>query len=296
MERVQFGGWECARFVSGNVELLVTLDVGPRIIRFGFIGGANEMFVKEAELGLKGGDVYRGYGGHRLWRAPEDPSMTYTPDNEAVERTDGGSYGSFKSARDSFGIQKTLTVSVAGYGFNIGHELHFEGEGVAVVAPWALTVMAPSGEAFILQEPHVPHGQELLPARPLVLWTYTEMADPRYTWGNRVVRLRQSANHGPTKFGALVKNGCAAYLNGDRLFVKSFPFDEGAVYPDYNVNFECFTRHDMLEVESLGELKSLNSGETALHQERWKLVRSGPAPDDDAECADWLESNFAFEL
>ena len=38
MERVEYGGWaNCYRLHNDVVELIVTADVGPRIIRFGFV-------------------------------------------------------------------------------------------------------------------------------------------------------------------------------------------------------------------------------------------------------------------
>ena len=41
MEMVKFNGWDCIRLSNGIVEVLVTRSVGPRIIRYGFVGGEN---------------------------------------------------------------------------------------------------------------------------------------------------------------------------------------------------------------------------------------------------------------
>src|SRR5579862_4195581 len=86
MEIVAYGGWKrCARIVSGQLEMIVTLDVGPRVIRFGAIGGPNELVEYPADTGKTGGDEYRSYGGHRLWIAPEEMPKTYYADNHPVE-------------------------------------------------------------------------------------------------------------------------------------------------------------------------------------------------------------------
>jgi hypothetical protein len=66
------------------VELIVTTDVGPRIIHFGFVGQPNEFHEVAATLGKIGSDTYRLYGGHRLVHSPEDLVRTYFPDNESV--------------------------------------------------------------------------------------------------------------------------------------------------------------------------------------------------------------------
>lgn len=305
MEIVPYGGWDrCARMVSGDTELVVTLDVGPRIIRYGFIGGENEFFENPRDRGAVGGSAYRGYGGHRLWIAPEDRERSYTPDNEAVEF--GDQY--FRSAPDRFGIQKEIRIfpspkpppraqSIAEResrgsglntaGFRIEHVVHNEGAEPVELAAWALTVMAPGGECVFPQAVFRPHSESLLPVRPLVLWSYTDMADPRWTWGKRVVRLRHDPNLGPQKIGALVKEGIAAYANRGRVFLKHFEYLKEAVYPDMGCNFETFTRHDMLEVESLGPLQVVEPGSSVSHWESWSLFEEAP-PSDDEECGEWL--------
>lgn len=275
MEHIQWGGWNCARLLCDDLELIVTLDVGPRVISFGFNGGPNEFHVKDKDLGQTGGSEYRGYGGHRLWMAPEDRVRTYTPDNEPVLESETPSGFSFSSQVDQFGFAREIEIHTnsAKRCITLTHRVHNRGSETRDVSPWALTVMDVGGTCLVPQEPYVSHEHELLPARPLVLWGYTKMNDPRYTWGERLIQLRQDATMGPTKFGTLVKSGIVGHLNGDRLFVKQFEYDPSAVYPDFQCNFESFTRHDMLEVESLGALRSLAPGESATLVERWTLVR-----------------------
>ena len=42
MQTVSYGGWpRCVRLANQNIELIATTDIGPRIIRFGFIGAPN---------------------------------------------------------------------------------------------------------------------------------------------------------------------------------------------------------------------------------------------------------------
>ena len=56
VEKVAYQGWpNCYRISNGTVELIVTTDVGPRVIRFGFPGGENEFMEEAAQLGKTGG-------------------------------------------------------------------------------------------------------------------------------------------------------------------------------------------------------------------------------------------------
>jgi hypothetical protein len=47
--------------------------------------------------------------------------------------------------------------------------------------------------------------------------------------------------------------------------------------------FETFTNPDMLEVETLGPLVSLEPGAAVEHVEEWSLFKDVPAPTNDAE-------------
>jgi len=62
MEKINYGGWSnCIRLSNGKIELIVTTDVGPRIIRFGFINGQNIFKEYKEQLGKTGGNVWRIY-------------------------------------------------------------------------------------------------------------------------------------------------------------------------------------------------------------------------------------------
>jgi hypothetical protein len=284
---VPYKGWSrLARLTNGTVDLLVTLEVGPRIIRFGFIDGPNEFVEYPDQMGKVGGPMYRSYGGHRLWVAPETKGWTDHPDNGPVEVAAANDVAVFTPrAEAGTGLQKQLRVSFlpSSTAVRIEHIVANVGTAPVRLAPWALSVMAAGGTAILPHERHIPHPQKVLPARPMALWHYTDMTDPRWTWGERLIFLRQDATSTkPQKVGALVSDGWAAYHNGDRLFVKRFPFDPAAAYPDFGVNAELFTNHRMLEVESLGGLVDLEPGGSTGLTEHWYLLRGISTPSDEA--------------
>ena len=49
--------------------------------------------------------------------------------------------------------------------------------------------MAADGRLSVPQEDFIPHPDMLTPARPLVLWPFTRMNDPRFTWGDRLIQM-----------------------------------------------------------------------------------------------------------
>lgn len=274
-EVIPYGGWaNCVRLTDGRTELVVTTDVGPRIIRYGKPGGQN--FLKEyaRQMGRRGGVRWRIYGGHRLWIAPEDMQRTYVPDNEPVKWSWKGNLLTLQQPPDQLTrLAKEIQISFAKDGaVRLDHRITNHGRTSACFAPWTLTVMAPGGEAVFPQEPYRSHLKEKLPARPLVLWPYTDMSDPRWTWGKTEFRLRQDpARPAPQKIGFLSTQGWMAYVLGGQAFVKRHGIVPGASYPDFGCNVETFTNDEMLELETLGPLVKLAKGQVARHTETWAI-------------------------
>src|SRR6059058_2512860 len=86
VEKTEYKGWKnCYRITNGEIEAIVTGDVGPRIIRFAFLGGQNLFKEFSDQLGKGGEEKFQLRGGHRVWKAPEDPVATWAPDNVLVE-------------------------------------------------------------------------------------------------------------------------------------------------------------------------------------------------------------------
>ncbi|PTY01440.1 hypothetical protein DB346_11845 [Verrucomicrobia bacterium LW23] len=305
IEEVPFGGWaRNLRLANNTVELIITLDVGPRIIRFAPLGGRN-VFKEFAEmLGGTGEAEWMIRGGHRLWTAPEG-AHSYAPDNTPVtySRPDDTSV-EIESRNDTFGFTKTLTIElqpsepgpapVAGGPVNPGgrvkvtHTLGNVGEKPLDITPWSLSVMAPGGTAIIPQPPFMPHPTEAPPADPsvppqpvnyddflpnrnLILWPFTVLSDPRYTMGRDFWVVRHQDGAPATKFGILHKQGWVAYQLGDMVFSKKVPYVPGAEYPDGGVNFELFTNTAILELECLSPLGALQPGDTRTLVELWRL-------------------------
>ena len=281
IEKVQYSHYgDCYKLTNGTVEVIVTANLGPRVICYRFIDGTNILgelgpdTVVETDLG-----DWHPWGGHRLWHAPEVKPRSYVPDNDPIEVEQVGNSTvratpAFETATQ---IQKEMYINLdrEGTGVTITHTLKNKGAWPIELAPWALTIMNAGGRTILPQEPFIPHSERLLGARPLVLWHFTDMSDPRWTFGKKYIQLRTDSNlNFPQKIGAGNKQGWAGYLREDILFVKRFPYIEGTNYPDYGCNFETFTSGDFIEVETLGSLVKLEPGEIATHVEHWHLFNN----------------------
>src|SRR3954451_21864495 len=86
VEKTAYKGWSnCYRITNREVELIVTADVGPRVIRYAFTGGQNLFKEFDAQMGKHGEKEWMPRGGHRIWMGPEDAKLTYALDNSPVK-------------------------------------------------------------------------------------------------------------------------------------------------------------------------------------------------------------------
>ena len=285
---MDYHGWpNCYRLSNGLIDLIATTDIGPRIIRFGFVGEENEFKEYADTAGQVGGDEWRIYGGHRLWHAPEAKPRTYCPDNAPVRLEQHGDFVRLiQPPEATTGIQKEIDIRLPATDAHVEvtHRLRNTNLWPVELAPWALSVMAPAGTAIIPLPPRRSHEESLLPGNTITLWAYTDMSDPRWHWGEKYVLLRQDpTSQRPQKVGAMACDGWAAYARAGHLFVKGFSYVEGAPYPDLGCSVEAFTNADMLELETLGPLVDLKPGAAVEHVEHWHLFRDVPAPRNDAD-------------
>ena len=87
----------------------------------------------------------------------------------------------------------------------------------------------------------------------------------------------------PQKIGAMVPDGWAACAIGGQLFVKTFAHQVGGHYPDWGCSVETFTNDEMIELESLGPLTTLEPEGVVEHVEDWYLFADVPEPKTDAD-------------
>ncbi len=278
LEMVDFKGWaNTIKLSNQEIEMFILTDVGPRIISFGYINGQNLFYVSPSEKGKTGGDQWHIYGGHRLWHSPEEMPRSYSPDNNKVEHSWDGKTLTLSQEKESLtGLIKEMeiTMEATGNRVKVLHRIINKNLWAIKLSPWAITAFAGGGSAILPQEPYIDPVGFLLPARPLVLWYYTQMNDPRWVWGQKYIQMNFDPSlKSEQKIGILNKQGWAAYYLNSELFIKIFEYDESASYPDYECNNELYMNGDFVELESLGPLRKLPSHGMVEHIEYWTLTK-----------------------
>ena len=280
ISKIQYQSFSnCLQISNGKVELVVTTDVGPRILRYAFVDGENILGEHpEAAVNTSLGE-WKPYGGHRLWIAPENMPNSYAPDNAPVEYLVDEPNNSVRFLQPFEPVTKTqkeivVTLAETESVVEIQHKIKNCGDAETTLSAWALTIMRNGGVCVIPNEPFAPYSPEtLLPVRNLTLWSYTDFTDARWSFGKDAIRLKVDENHQTQqKIGVFNKQGWASYERENLRFTKRFELIENALYPDHNANLEVYTAGAFVEIETLSPLTKLLPGESVIHLERWDLV------------------------
>lgn len=276
---------KCVCISNGVIEAYVTVDLGPRIIRFGFVGEQNilndhrEKFsplTDEKYEALFGkGKAWESMGGHRVWVTPESYPETYTPDDEPVAYAVNDDSVVFTSVEEpEVGKAKTLTVKMAPEATEMTVKMNVKNISGAKreFSVWAISVCEAGGNLII---PMNTNDTGLLHNRSISVWSYTNLSDKRIRFGAKYAVIKQDVNSTtPLKIGFDLNKGVVHYVLGDDIFTKRYNAKHGELpYPDGNCSFETYTDNVMIEVETLSDIKTVENGDSHEHIEYWSLSK-----------------------
>lgn len=277
----------CLRLYNDVVEIVTTLDFGPRIVRYGFIDGVNifndkkELFTKSVGQPFK--DYYGEdkffclYGGHRLWTSPEWYPEMYYPDNDPVayevfEEDGKKSVMLTPPAQEKNFIQMKikLTLDADDSNVEVVHYVTNLGTRIKEFAIWCLSLCSKGGLEII---PMNTNQTGYLPNGKIAVWPYTDLRMDEIYFGKKYTTIKQP-DVNRLKLGFHLKDGTVYYVLEDSVFVKNYyPNYETGVYPDGGVSYETYSCANFTEIETLGELKRVAPNETVSHTERWSLCK-----------------------
>jgi len=266
-----------------HVRLGTLRESAPRIVRLNCAGSSQNVF---AETPTVGWDTpygwFRPCGGHRLWRAPQAIAGSDAPDRR-VQVSVRENVLEIDAEKSAAGDTRRIVVSLdeAQPRITVRHELRNDSAQLVWWAPWAITQLRLNGLAIVpLKEPE-PLSNSAVPNRNIVLWPQAVMSDERFTVSDDCIWVRATPG-ALTKIGTYCEIGRVGYYNDGILFRKTFSAQPPAEYPDLGCNVQVFVDPNCLELESLGPITALASGESATHTEVWDLTRFDAPPNDPA--------------
>lgn len=266
----------CYEITSNGKKLIVTTDVGPRIVFFGFIDSPENVlyFDENEKIGL---GKWKLYGGHRFWVSPETMD-TYSPDNHPCKMEEGNNIVSFITIDNKTNLEKRLSIYVENNNFIVSHTLTNRGEMLYYGGIWALTCIPVEGVIFF---PWSTPGDWKM--KKIIYWEKwpgqsTNIKSKQFDPENDLFLVYPKGE--VAKLGTTGYEGFLGVTAGNYTFIKKFDFIQGAVYPDDNCAIEVYTSKHFCELETLSPTLTLIPGYSLTHKEKWLLFDRAIDPKD----------------
>lgn len=270
-----FGLEKSYRVHIGNLELVIPSQIGPRILHFSLKGEENVFQVLKDQIQKKESPNWVNFGGHRLWRAPEDKILTYSSENSEVNLDFEKEFIRISKLDENSFLLKEIEIHPnTENSIRVAHRLTNQGKSKQKISAWALTVLPLEGKAILPLTQRGTHPEDLLPTDSIQIWAYTHLSDSIFQFKKDYIVVERKNNSSlPQKIGLSGESGWVAYRNGENLFIKKISYKKFRNYPDKNSSVEVFVNQKFLELETLSPLSTLKPNESIMHTETWILEK-----------------------
>ncbi len=280
VQRINYYGWEGAyRMTNGTAELVFVPQIG-RVMRYGYVGGANLLWENAALWGRTSDPAqttdWINYGGDKLWPAPQerwgwppDPALDGSP--HAVTVLPDSRLRVESPVSEKHGIRFVREITLAAS----GTEVTFLNTMINVSdreQRWSVWQVTQIDDPDVTEMPSYTRGRN-----PKGYYLFKD-ADPEagmLTQEKGRVRLRRSAVKA-SKIGGDSPQGWIAARRGTLRLTMSAAYEPGQEYPDNGSMLEIYTNPDPLryiELELLGPIRTLRPGAQTSFTTRWRLER-----------------------
>lgn len=255
-----------------GVEMGIALEYGLRIATFNMVGMENIFYEQPHDLSDNHAtpEGWRLRGGHRLWTSPET-DLSYYPDNCPITAMVEDNCVTITQDNDPWLHQrKSMTILFTDDGISVTHTVENVGDEPMTIAPWGVSTMKPG----VISVPwEGPAPGDFTPRRRVNLWATTSLHDERLHFDHDSFIAEFMPLPDYCKVGLYAPAGVAVYEGLGQKFTLLFAAPPAEELPDGGCNFETYLGKTMMELESLGKVKTLQKGESASHTELWILEK-----------------------
>ena len=291
---------KCVKISNGIIEVIVTIDLGPRIVAFGLVGEDN-IFYEDAKRAYRittetqadGNDTtFYYYGGHRLWLSKERSAKSVWPDNEPVVYSvlsDSVRFSPPRQKSSAFQTGMEIVMSEGTADIMIVHTAKNCSQEAQNCGISAITMLA--GDGLLILPQNTEDDITFRPNRSVVLWPGTDIRDKRLHLGNRYLSIRQETGCSKLlKIGSNNLLGWAAFVGAKYTFLERYVHNPQAVYPDFGSSCELCLQPDFSEIQSLSPIYRVEPGMGIKHVENLSIFRTRTCVDPEDE--DGVERYF----
>lgn len=279
-EKTTFDGLEGYAVTSGDWEMIVISQCGPRIAFLGEKGGKNLLYWDQKGV-IRG--EYHLMGGHRVWitRPMADESEdTYLSDNAPCRVTiEGSAITVTAPAHPVHQLERGMRIEALAQAgcFRVTNIIKNAGGLIYSGGVWSPTCIVPDGCVL-----RIPLGEED------TTWDIVKVVIPRVFAGNTVrlddPQVTFEGNDMVVRPQGMVCKRCVAAPKGiiemtlpekGISFTKQVAYERFGRYPLDGCNLAVFVGQDnwMAEMETFAPEQPILPGQTVEHSELWRLSK-----------------------
>ena len=260
---------KCISISNGIIELIITIDSGPRIISFSLVTGENVLLCEEKS---KNYDPLK--CGHHLWFNQTTIPDPYFLDNTKVVYTPLTNGVKFSNRLfEKLGIELRLEILLSPDAMDVMiiHEATNISKENITLALLASTSLNNNG---ILIAPIAQESEQIHPTKSLALWSYSNINDPRFSMSNKYITLtHDNQSKAKFKFGINNRDGYVSYILDNIMFTKRYVHDKQARYLDFGTSLHAYTDKDYTIIDTLSPLYKTKPDDVIKHVENWSIFK-----------------------
>lgn len=267
---------KCLRVTNDIIEVIVSIQYGPRIIKYGYVNDINHFAEGiEDKVVTENGDYYI-IGGHKFLYLSENENNVYVPDNKKVqyESIENG-IRFIQETEERTYLQKIIEIVFEGDAkLKVLHKIVSTNPFDVNVSMSAITTMNNNGIELIPLE----KSQGNAPDKSFVFWPYSNLKDPRVYFGDKYIAMKVNENvYENFRIGFNMKLTRALYYSRNQLFVKEVQEEKSlekcSSYPNMGSKYESFISKNYIEMQTNSPKHLLKSNGCIEHLEIWNLYK-----------------------
>jgi len=282
---IDYAGWKnCILLSNGIFEAVISTEIGPRILRYAEVGGANVLYLDEFTAGQTEAPVWRAYGGRRF-DYHLNGELVLTVENSPVKYELGDDRVTFYLPNDEkTDISKEIMIRMCRRGgLEIKQTLINNGTEIVNISAASATRLQPGGLAV------TPWAKG---DKVISLFKGQEVDNRRIKEGKELLFIQQDeVSKEEFEFGLLPSEQWCAYFNHGNMFIITCPVVEGDIKYVDQVNVAVRGLRNKFEIETRSPIYTLAAGERLTHTEVYNIFTRNYTPKIEEEAKEALKNN-----
>ena len=258
---------KCLSIKNNIVEIIITLEFGPRVVFWGYINGNNLLCEKDYNMNLNQ------QFGHYLWFSPRTTQKKYNDIISPVLYTilpDSINFTFTSEYNNKIELSMDVILATDVADVMIIHRAKNIAKETLSISLSAYTCLDDNGILILPQNTDIINNN--IPNRCISLWSYSKINDNRVIYGDKYITIFHDTNlNDEFKIGINNKKGWACYYKNDLVFVKRYVHNQGARYPDFGCSMEAYCNSSDIVVNSISPFYITENNETLKHVENWSI-------------------------